>query len=186
MGTLIIGRTAAPLLYGDEFRESGDVLSLLGIVLVITSFTILFGTVALATGRQRMWNTVMFAGVLLTIPLDVLFVPWADRVYDNGALGGAITYIIAESLMFALGITLVTPYILERTTLSYFVRIVIAGVVMVVAAWPIRERFLALPVALGIVVFPVAILVLRALPPSEREMLRKVLHRVGLGRMAKP
>ena len=117
--------------------------------------------------------------------LDVLFVPWAVRVYDNGALGGAITYIIAESLMFALGITLVTPYILERTTLSDFVRIVIAGVVMVVAAWPIRERFLALPVALGIVVFPVAILVLRALPPSEREMLRKVLHRVGLGRLAK-
>lgn len=181
LGTLVVGRTVAPLLYGDAFRQSGDVLSLLGVVLMVTSFTILFGTIALATGRQRSWNLVMLASVLLTIPLDVVFVPWADRVHGNGAIGGAMSYLVTEIVMFSFGLWRVAPFIVERATASTVARIAMSGLAMVAVTWPTRERFILVPVAVGAATFLAAVVVFRAIPSAERELARRLVGRLRPG-----
>jgi O-antigen/teichoic acid export membrane protein len=185
VGTVAVGREVAPLLYGNKFRPSGDVLSLLGVVLVLTSFTILFGTVALATGRQRFWNSIMFAAAVLTIPLDVVFVSWADRVHHNGAIGGAMAYVVTELMMFVLGIWRVVPYVVERATMWRVGRIVICGLAILAATWPLRGHVIVLPIGVGVIVYVVSVLLTGVLSADERATVSRVLGRLGL-RLASP
>ncbi|MEZ5296347.1 MAG: oligosaccharide flippase family protein, partial [Ilumatobacteraceae bacterium] len=104
LGAVAIGRPLARFLFGDEFDGAGQVLMVLGVVLIITSETILIGRYAIATRHQRLWNVVMVAAVLLTIPLDIVLVPWTDGRYSNGAIGGALAYVVTETLMLTVGL----------------------------------------------------------------------------------
>ncbi len=182
LGTVVVAHQAAPLLYGEKFRETGPVLAVLGVVLIVTAVTILLGTVAMATGRQRFWNTVMFAGVLMTVPLDLVLVPWADRTYDNGAIGGALAYVVTEVMMLTVGLWKIAPFLVDRHTMSRVARILLAGCLLVAAAWPTRGSVLVLPVSVGAVVFVVAVLALRVLSDEERSMIARVGQRLPLRR----
>ena len=170
LGTMVVAIPLAPLLYGNAFRETGQVLTVLGTVVVFTFGTIVFGMVALATGRQRFWNTIMILAIAITIPLDLIFVPWADRTYGNGAIGGAMAYVVTEALMFALGLWRVAPYLVERTFIWRLARVLIAGGLMFMASWPLRDEPLIIPIAAGAVVYVVAIVVLRV--PEKDDLLR--------------
>ena len=181
LGTMLIASDVAPLMFGEEFRETGPVLSVLGVVLIITTMTILIGAVAIATGRQRFWNTVMFVGVLMTVPLDMVLVPWTDRTYENGALGGALAYVVTESMMLIVGMRVITPFLIERSTVSRFARVVAAGGLMVAAAWPTRGTTLALTIVVGAFAFAIASLVLRVVGEDERRLARTLIGRVRGG-----
>ena len=148
---------------------------MLGTVVVFTFGTIVFGMVALATGRQRFWNTIMVLAIAITIPLDLIFVPWADRTYGNGAIGGAMAYVVTEALMFALGLWKVAPYLVERTFIWRLARVLIAGGLMFMASWPLRDEPLMIPIAVGAVVY-VALrsVVLRV--PEKDDLLRLREH----------
>lgn len=177
-GTFVVADQAAELLYGPEFDGTGPVLAVFGLVLVLTAGTMLFGSMAMATERQRLWNVVMFAGVVLTVPLDLVLVPWADRTYDNGAIGGALAFVVTELLMFAVGLWRVAPFLLERRTMWRLVRILFAGGVLVLATWPTRDGPLIVTLVVGAVSYVVAIAILRVLGPEEMGMLRRITARV--------
>jgi O-antigen/teichoic acid export membrane protein len=170
LGTMVVAIPLAPLLYGNAFRETGQVLTVLGTVVVFTFGTIVFGMVALATGRQRFWNTIMVLAIAITIPLDLIFVPWADRTYGNGAIGGAMAYVVTEALMFALGLWKVAPYLVERAFIWWLARVLIAGGLMFMVSWPLRDEPLIIPIAVGAVVYVAAIVVLRV--PEKDDLLR--------------
>jgi O-antigen/teichoic acid export membrane protein len=174
LGTMVVGKSFAPLLYGEEFRGTGSVLTTLGPMIILTFGTILFGTLALATGRGPLWVGVLFGAAALTIPLDLLLVPWASDRWDNGAIGGAISFVITESLQFAIGISIVAPYLLQRVTMWRAVRILAAGGVMVACAWPFRDRFAAIPVAIGAMVYVAAVFALRVVGHEERHLLKRL------------
>lgn len=180
LGTTIVAQQFAPLLLGEEFEESGDVLAVFGPVILLTFGSILFATIAMATERQMFWNAVMFVGVVLTIPLDLIFVPWADSNFSSGAIGGALAYLGTESMMVILGLWKIAPYLLERSTLWRTLRTLLAGGLMFAAAWPLRDRFLLLPIAVGALVYPLALSVLRVITDAERQMVGAVLAKVGL------
>mgnify|MGYP001820847851 CR=1 FL=1 len=183
-GTFVVADQAARLLYGAAFDGTGPVLAVFGLVLVLTAGTMLFGSMAMATERQRFWNMVMFAGVVLTVPLDLVLVPWADRTYDNGAIGGALAFVVTELLMFGFGLWRVAPFLLERRTMWRLARILLAGAVLVLASWPTRGGSLIVTLAVGAVSYVVAIAVLRVLGPEELGMLRRLRSRVLPGRFS--
>ena len=157
---------APSLLYGQAFRPTGQVLTVLGAVIVLTFGTVVFGMVALATGRQRFWNTIMIVAIVITIPLDLVFVPWADRRYENGAIGGAMAYVVTEGLLFALGLWKIAPYLVERMFIWRFVRVLLAGGFMFALSWPLRDQPLVLPVVVGAVSYVLALVVLKV-PEKE-------------------
>ena len=180
VGLMIIGRPLAPLLYGEEFRPTGPVLVVLGPVIAMTFFTVLFGSIALATERQALWNTLMVVAIVLTIPLDVVLVPWTERAYGNGAIGGALAYVVTEGLMVVVGLWRVVPYVVDRTMGWRAARVLGAAGVMAAAAWPVHQRFVAIPIAVAVVVYGVAIVVLGVVTDDDKQIAARALARVGI------
>lgn len=178
LGTVVMGPSIAVTFLGEDFRETGDVLMVLGPVIILTFATVLLGKVATGTGRQAFWTKLMIVGIVATIPLDLLFVPWADRVFSNGAIGGAMAYAATESMMVLVGLWKISPYLVERGIASRAVRVAVAGAVMMAASWPLRDRFIVLPVVVGMLAYLVAVAALRVLNADERELLMKVVRRV--------
>ena len=180
LGTTLVARDFAPLLYGEAFRETGSVLAILGPVIMLTFGTILFGSVALATDRGRVWVLVMFGAALLTIPLDLVLVPWANGRFGNGAIGGALAYVVTEAVQFVIGVWLMAPFLLNRSTAWRTVRIVAAGGVMFAAGWPLRHLFLPVPVVVSTLVYALAVVAFQVLGEDERRMVGNVVARVGV------
>jgi O-antigen/teichoic acid export membrane protein len=180
LGVSVVAFPLAPLLFGEEFSETGAVLFVLGPVLVLTAGNVVFGTVSLATGRQRFWTSWMVLAILLTIPADLILVPWTDRTYSNGAIGGALAYVVTESLLVVVGLTFVAPFLVDRRFVWRVTRVLMAGVAMFAVAWPLRSRMLLVPVVAGAAVYVFAIVCLRVLDESERDYLRRL--RVKLSR----
>lgn len=174
LGAIAVGRPLARFIYGDAFDGAGQVMIVMGFVLIVTSETILVGRYVIATGRQRFWNAVMVGGIVLTIPLDLVFVPWSDDRFGNGAIGGAMSYAVTESLMLAVGIWRFGSEILAPTVVPRFVRTLAAGGVMLAVVWPLRNDALMLPIVVGGVVYPLSVWILRALGPEERRALARL------------
>lgn len=176
-GTAIVGPQFAPLVYGEQYREVGQVLVALGPVIAMVYVTTFIGSVALATDRRGFMNTLVAVAALCTIPLDLVLVPWADARWDNGAIGGAVAYIFTEGGILIVAMVVVTPYLLRPAPLWRNARIVIAGGVMAAATYPLRDVFILVPIAVGAVVFVGALAALRVIDPSERAMLAALLRR---------
>lgn len=182
LGTAAVAGPVAPLLYGDDFRETGPVLAVLGPVIILTAGNVLFGTIALSTGRQRLWNLFMAGAILVTVPIDLVLVPWTDERYSNGAIGGALAYLVTESLLVVAGLVMVAPYLADRAFVWRAARIGIAGALMFAVAWPLRDELLLIPVLAACVVYALALVVLRVPDADDRRRVGNVLSRVGIGR----
>jgi O-antigen/teichoic acid export membrane protein len=170
LGLVVIAGPLVVLLFGPEFAPSGPILALMGIVLILTYQNILLGRFLIATDRQRSWTVVMAAAAIASVPLDLLLVPWCQRQFGNGAIGGALSFIVTE-----LGMNIVGLWLLPRGSLGWSnVRVaasgLAAGLVMVAVVWPLRTYFLGLPIVVGAVVYLALIVILRALPREDWQL----------------
>lgn len=181
LGTVVTANTAAVLLYGDAFKETGPVLAVYGVVLILVYGTVLFGGLANATGRQRFWTTLLVISIIASIPLDIVLVPWTDRRFDNGAIGGALAYVFTETFMLIMGLWKIAPSLLQRSALVRTLKVLAAGAVMFACTWPLRDRFILIPIAVGIAVYAPLIVVFGALTADQRAIAWRVLARFGLG-----
>lgn len=179
LGTVVVGEEFAPLLFGEEYRQTGPVLQVFGIVAILVFGTTLFGGIARAVDRQGFWTWVMVACVLVTVPLDLLLVPWTDRRFNNGAIGGALAFLVTEFIMLALGIWKVAPNILDRQTVLRLGKIALCGGVMFLSTWPLRHYLFVVPVTIGAVVYPLMVWITGALSASERLLLADLRHRIA-------
>ena len=180
LGTIVVAGPITPILYGEAFRQTGPVLAVLGPVIILTSGNVLFATLALATGRQRFWNICMALAIVITIPIDLVLVPWTDDRYSNGAIGGALAYVVTESLLVVIGLWRVAPFLIQRTFLWRAARIMLAGGLMFAVTWPLRDQMLLVPILTVIVVYTIALLVLRVPDADDRRRVGTVLERVGI------
>ena len=170
LGTALVAPEFAPVFFGEDYRETGIVLAVFGPVIVLTFGTIVFGTVALTTERGQLWVYVILAAAALTIPLDLVLVPWADDVFDNGAVGGAIAYTITEGLQFLIGLFVVARYLLNRTFVWRSVRVLVAGAIMLGAGWLSLPLPIPVTILLSVIVYVAAVVVLRILDHDERRL----------------
>ncbi len=178
LGLIVIASPLVVLLFGEAFAPSGPVLALFGIVLILTYQNMLLGQFLVSTDRQNRWTAVMVAATLATIPLDLLLIPWAVARFGNGALGGALAFIITETGMLLIGLALLPRGALTRRNGWLAVRTVLAGFIMFAAAWPLRNYFFLIPVIVGALVYLTAVWLLRLLAPEEVALLRGMIRRV--------
>lgn len=167
LGLLVVADPLVVLLFGGEFAPSGPILALMGVVLILTYQNILLGQFLISTDRQNAWTIVMAVTAVITIPLDFIFVPWCQQQFGNGAMGGALSFILTELVMNVVGVMLLPAGSLGRSNVRSGLLAAVAGLAMVAVAWPLRWYFLALPVVAGAVVYVGLILLLRALPPED-------------------
>lgn len=166
-GCIALGDEIALLLFGDEFAPAGTVLKIYAVALLPVAYTILLGTMCLVMGRERVWSMVMLVLAIITVPLDIVLVPWADRTLDNAAAAGAIAFVITESLAFTYGTRRVVPGIVPRSDLRQLSKAAGAAAIMGVVAWSLRDQFIAIPVGAGVIIYPTLVLATGAFSLGE-------------------
>jgi O-antigen/teichoic acid export membrane protein len=183
LGVMLIANPVVVLLFGAGFTDSGPILAVRGVVLIMAFLNTLFGLFMIATDRQKAWTIVMGLAVLATIPLDIVLIPWAERVFSNGAMGGAIAYIFTEVGILAAGLLLLKKGALTIANLWYAVRVMLAGILMVLATWWAHDLFILVPVIIAGTSYVIFLVLLRVLKREDWLMFAR-LFKSGLQRLS--
>ncbi len=176
IGLAIIADPLVVLLFGQEFAPSGPILSVLGIALVFTYLNTLLGQLLISIDRQNIWTIVMVASTVLTVLLDVAFVPFCAHMFGNGAIGGAISFLITELVMTVTAIRLLPHGTLGRSNARTAALITLAGIIMAASCWWSREQFIGIPVLIGAATYTALVVLLQLVPRDDAQM---VLHMVS-------
>jgi O-antigen/teichoic acid export membrane protein len=177
LGLLAVADKLLVLLLGPAFLQSGHILALMGIVLIFTYQNVLIGRFLISTDRQNSWTVIMIIAVIATVPLDLVLVPWCQRMFGNGALAGAMSFIVTEFAMAAIGIWLLPKGSLGWSNVRAGVKIVFAGLVMAGVAWWLRDMFVVVPIAAGAITYLSLITILKVVPSEDIELFKQF----GLG-----
>jgi O-antigen/teichoic acid export membrane protein len=187
LGIMMVSPTIVLMMFGEKFIPSGPILAVRGLVLILTYQTMLIGLYFISSDRQIIWTRVMAIAAFATIPLDLLLIPFFERVMSNGAIGGAVAYIFTETAMFSFGVYMLRHEVLNRTSLTHAIRVVLAGLGMVAITWYFRHMFIAIPIIIGMLSYTGLILLFRVITEEDRVILQasgeKLLERI---RGAKP
>jgi O-antigen/teichoic acid export membrane protein len=190
LGVMIVATPLIVLLFGEDFRNSGPVLAVMGVVLIITYLNMLLGQFLISIDRQKSWTWVMAAAFFATIPLDILLVPWCQARFGNGAVGGALAFIVTEAGMLAAALFLLPKSSFDFSNLRFGMQTILAGLVMVGVTWWVREYFIAVPVMVGGLSYVGMILLLRVIPPEDwglmKELGQGILTKLGRGKAPAP
>ena len=174
LGLTITAQPIVLLLFGEEFRNSGPILAVMGIVLMLMYQNILLGRFLVSVDRQHVWTWVMVGAVLLTIGLDMIFVPYFDQHYGNGAIGGAFSYVITEGGMMCVGLWILREFFSWQTVL-FTLRALLAGGLMLAVVWIVRDQPLIIPIGLGAVIYTGELLLFGLIPQEDWEIMRSLL-----------
>jgi O-antigen/teichoic acid export membrane protein len=178
LGVVAVAAPFVNLLYGPQFSGSGPILALFGIALIFLYQNMLIGQFLISTDRQSALTALIATATVCTVPLDLVLIPWCEQRYGNGALGGALSLIVTEGCMVFIGLRLLPPGALGRTSVLTATKALAAGLCMVGAIWWSRPYFVGIPIVIGAVVYPVALLALRAIPDEDLDLLRAAAARV--------
>jgi O-antigen/teichoic acid export membrane protein len=178
LGMIVIAEPLVALLYGPAFAPTAPVLAVNGVVIIFTYLTILIGQYLVSTDRQRIWGTVILLMTALTIPLDLVLIPWTVEHYNNGAIGGALSFVVTELIMLTIGFQMLPRGALGWSTLRSSLLIGMAGLGMAVVAWYFRPYFIAIPVIAGAITYVSLVLLLRVIPREDLDLI------VRMGRQA--
>lgn len=174
-GLAAVAGPVVELLFGADFAEAGPVVAVGGIVTCLTYLTTVLGMLLISMDRQRLWTRFIALGAFLTIPLDIVLVPYFQEHYDNGAIGGAVAYVITELVMLSGAIYLLPRGALGARSAFFAVRVISAGLVMLAVVIPLRGVALPVPIAAGALTYVVAVLALRLINPDDRRLARSLL-----------
>lgn len=174
LGVMVIANSLVLILYGPEFANSGPILAVMGIVLLLTYQNTLLGYFLISMDKQAIWTWVMFAAMLISIPLDLIFVPWCQATFGNGAIGGALSFVVTELGMMITGLYLIPRDILGWKNIWLGIRALFAGVLMVAAVWWLREAFIAIPVLVGGVVYVGLVILMRLVSREDQELFKSL------------
>ncbi len=178
-GIFVIAGPLISLIYGPEFANSGPILSLRGIVSIFTFVNILLGMYLISINRQAPWIVVIAVATVATIPLDILFIPYCEQMYGNGALGGVYSFIITEAFETLIGIWLLPKNTLTWGSLWYAVRALVAGACMVSGIWWIKGEFIVIPIFFGGVIFIALAFLFKLISKEEWMLFKGVLSSVA-------
>jgi O-antigen/teichoic acid export membrane protein len=176
LGLMVISDQLVVLLFGEAFANSGVVLGVMGVVLIMTYQNMAIGQFLISTDRQNVWTKVMAIAIGVTILLDIVLIPFCQSQFDNGAIGGALSFLVTETAMTIYGIWLLRKELRSAPNGWPSIRIVAAGLLMVAGTWWLRDMFILVPIIVGAVIYSGAIVVLKVIPKEDRDMFGSMLQ----------
>jgi O-antigen/teichoic acid export membrane protein len=174
LGLIVVADNLTVLLYGPAFAPGGAVLATMGIALTFTFLNILYGQLLVATDRTNDWTKTMVAATVAMFVLATTLVPWSQRTFGNGAIGGALSFVITELAMSITGTLLLPKGTFTWTNVRTGALTLVAGVVMFLAASWFKTALLPIPVAVGALTFAAAVVLLRVIPREDVQFLREL------------
>jgi O-antigen/teichoic acid export membrane protein len=186
LGVMVVSKPLVLLLYGSEFVASSSILGVLGVVLIFTYLNTVLGQLLISTDRTSKWNVVMIVATLLTIPLDLILVPWTRDVFQNGALGGALSFLLTECGMVIAAFLLLPNGTLQWSNVRTAILTLVAGLLMVATSWWFRDNLMFVSILVGGLTYSIAVLLLRIIPREDFILIRaaalSMLNRIRRGK----
>jgi O-antigen/teichoic acid export membrane protein len=176
VSTVVVSQSFTTFVFDQRFAGAGPVLAVFGVVTILGYQTILLGTYAATTDRARVWSVLMFVSILASVPLDLVLVHWTSNRFQNGAIGGALAYIVTELVQVVAGILWLAPHLISRTSLSRVVRMSISAGATFAAGWPLRRSFFVIPGLAGSAAFFASVALLGTLDEFERATIRRIIN----------
>ncbi|HVE19830.1 MAG TPA: flippase [Ilumatobacteraceae bacterium] len=167
IGIALVADPFVTFLYGAEFRESVPLLRILALHIPIVSLDIVLGSVAMAADRQRRWVIISVIATIFNPVLNLVAIPQAERLFDNGAIGAAVVTVFTEIILLVGGIAIRPKGVLDRTTVNGLLRIVLASSTMIPVVLLVRDAPLAVQIGAGAATYVLSSLLLRTISIDE-------------------
>lgn len=177
VATIVVSRSFVSAVYGASYAETAPVLQVLGVVTILSCVTILLGRFAIATGYVRFWSVLMISAIVMSIPLDLVLVPWTERRFDNGAIGGALAYVVTETFMVIVGMARLARHLVNWRVAIRVLKCTIAGAAMLAVGLALHDTTFVLSGSVAAMAYLVVLLVLRTPDETERAQLRQLTGR---------
>ena len=160
------------LLYGESYKASSIVLSILAWYLFLRFVNVISGFTLSSIDRQRSRLFSQGSAALLSIALNMIFIP------AYGFIGAAIATLITEIIFFLIYTSFIFKYGIRINIIMIFVKPVIAALSMVAVLSFIENLFAA--ILLGAFVYIAMLFVLRKIDNEDKRILSKIIknHRL--------
>ena len=135
------------LIYGNEaYAPAASILSVMSVFILLVYGSIVLGPSMAAAGLQWWWCAAQSLCLLVSVVLDPLLIPWAQRTFGNGGLGVAISIAVAEIAMVSSGLLILPRGIVDRAVGRTCLRCLTAAAAMAATGLLLRDvPILAIP-----------------------------------------
>jgi O-antigen/teichoic acid export membrane protein len=167
--------TAGPvirLLYGPGYVHAVPVLMILALCLPLMYLNTMLNQVLVAANRQRVWTWVMLGATIVNPAFNYVLIRATQSRYHNGAIGAAISLLLTELLIVAVGIVVVGHRIFSVGSLGRLARITLAAVIMAGAMYAVRPLGFVAATLAGGLAFIGAVIALRVPSAAEKAWVR--------------
>lgn len=144
-------------------------------VISATYLANVFSILLISMDRQKPITMLLAFNALITIPLDIMLVPYFQERMENGAVGGAVAYAITELVMLAGLIYLLPRGSLGASSFSFVLRVAAVTAVMVAIVSRFRDEMLLLPILIGMAAYAVGVVVFRLIDQDDRAVLTSAI-----------
>lgn len=167
-GGILLATPIMRLIAGDEFTASGPIVKILLIALMGGFLGALFGHTIVAINHQRKTIWIYMVTAVLTLVGYLIFIP------RYGVHGAAWMTVFSEVLAGALLWWYVRHITQAHVVLMPLLKATLASLLMVLVLLPLRELHVLILIALGALVYCLAIIALRGVPwEAVRTLVRR-------------
>lgn len=162
IGAALVGPNVIHHIFGPAYRPSGPTMVVLALTIVPGYIAILAYNVLAAVDRQRVWAYVIGTMGLINPVINFITIPYFQSRFGHGSIGAAAALLITDAAVCVAGLALIPRECLRPAgpLLAVTTRAALATTAMALPVWFLRDRFVLLPVLVGVVVFAAAALVL--------------------------
>jgi O-antigen/teichoic acid export membrane protein len=170
-GAFVLADPLIPAIFGEAFRASVPVLRVISIVIVLRFHTVVMTNVFVAHHRELLRTQLQAVAVVIVVTANLVLVP------RFGFMGTAFASLATEMFLWA-SYVVALRRIGHHSLGTWIWRPIVAAVGMAGLCWISRETLPILAViAIGVVVYAVAMVALGAIEREDREAFRRLTQR---------
>jgi O-antigen/teichoic acid export membrane protein len=172
VGIFVLAHPLNHALFGSSYDRSEPALRILALSLGFAFVNNAFIGALSASDHQASFTWAAGWSLLANVALNLALIP------TFGYIGASWATVMTEIVLGAAGWTLTARHIGRVPVWRLSWRVVLAGLVMGAAVFPLRDLggvAMAIPIAVGVAVYGAAVLLLRALTRDEIEWARRAL-----------
>ncbi len=172
LGIFVLAHPLTNLLFSNSFAKSEPALRVLALALVIAFVNNAFIGALSASDRQSSFTWAAGWSLVANVGLNLALIP------NYGYLGASWATVATEIVLAIAGWTLTARHIGRVPLFRLTWRLALAGLVMGVVVFPMRDfggAAIAIPIVVGVGVYAAAALMLRAVTADEIRFARRAL-----------
>jgi O-antigen/teichoic acid export membrane protein len=172
VGIFVLSGPLTSVLLGPAYARSQPAIAILALSLGFAFINNAFIGALSAADHQASFTWAAGWSLVANVGLNLALIP------TFGYIGASWATVMTEIVLGTVGWTLTARHIGRVAVLSLSWRIVLAGLIMGLAVFPFRDLSglrIAIPIAVGVVVYAVAVLALRALTRDEISWARRAM-----------